>query len=125
RAARAAANLDRGGLATDPLQMSGITPFALIANGTGVPWAEIPEWPAEEFVRVTADELRRGARLCAWFSVPEGVAVRLVAVVAFDADTTLAVGRSVPIAGSYPALTVLNTQAHLFEREVWEQHGLK
>jgi len=45
-------------------------------------------------------------------------------VVAFDADNTLAVGRSAPVRGGYPALTLRRPEAHLFEREVWEQHGL-
>ncbi len=104
--------------------MSTSTPFALLANGTSLPWAEIPSWPAAEFVRATAAELNRGARLCAWFGVPEGSGTCLVAVLAFDVDNTLAAGRSLPFAGSYPALTTCNPQAHLFEREVWEQHGL-
>lgn len=112
--------------------MSTATSFALLANATSLPWADIPEWPVADFVRATAAELDRGGRLSAWFGVPEpstplrpgGNAVRLVAVVAFDADNTLAVGRSAPATGSYPSLTVTHPQAHLFEREVWEQHGL-
>ena len=106
--------------------MSDATAFALLPNATSIPWREIPEWPAEELVRCTAAELDRGARLCSWFAVPERsgdeAAVRLVAVLAFDADNTLAVGRSTPVAGAYPALTATHAQAHLFEREVWEQH---
>jgi len=104
--------------------MSSASPFALLANGTALPWVEVPEWPAAELVRRTAGELDRGARLCAWFGVPEGVTARLVAVIAFDADNTLAAARSTPVAGAYPALTAAQPQAHLFEREVWEQHGL-
>ena len=42
----------------------------------------------------------------------------------FDADNTLAVGRSPPARGSYPALTPEHPQAHLFERELFEQHAL-
>jgi Ni,Fe-hydrogenase III large subunit len=98
--------------------------FALLSNASALRWAELPEWPAEEFVRATAAELDRGARLCAWFGVPEGSAARLVAVIAFDADSTLAVARSAPLSGNYPSLTPLHPQAHLFEREVWEQHGI-
>ncbi|MFI5357144.1 MAG: NADH-quinone oxidoreductase subunit C [Opitutales bacterium] len=105
--------------------MSSTTPFALLANASGLPWADVPEWPVAELVRATAADLARGARLSAWFGVPEGGAMRLVAVLAFDADNTLAVGRSAPFMGSYPALTALHPQAHLFEREVWEQHGLE
>jgi Ni,Fe-hydrogenase III large subunit len=98
--------------------------FLLLGNGTSVPWADVPEWPADEFVTATAAELERGGRLCAWFGVPENAATRLVAVIAFDAENTLAVGRSKPVVKSYPSLTVRHPQAHLFEREVWEQHGL-
>jgi Ni,Fe-hydrogenase III large subunit len=104
--------------------VSATTPFALLANATSIHWAEVPAWPAAEFVRATATELNRGARLCAWFGVPEGSNTCLVAVLAFDADNTLAVGRSNSFTGNYPALTVTHPQAHLFEREVWEQHGL-
>ncbi len=104
--------------------MSASTPFALLANATSVSWPDIPEWAPADFVRATASELDRGARLCAWFGVPEHASARLVAVLAFDADNTLAIGRSTPFTGAYPALTTTNPQAHLFEREVWEQHGL-
>ena len=114
--------------------MSATTTFALLANATTLPWAEVPEWPVTEFVEATATELGRGARLCSWFGVPEGGGVRLVAVLAFDADNTLAVGRSTvvepegsmpfAVANCYPSLTARHAQAHLFEREVWEQHGL-
>ena len=104
--------------------MNDLTSFATLANGTSIPWARVPEWTAGELVRRTGDELDRGGRLCAWFGVREGGGVRLAAVVAFDADNTLAVARSVLVIGSYPALTAAQHQTHLFEREVWEQHGL-
>lgn len=104
--------------------MSATTPFALLANATSLPWAEIPAWSVASFVRATAAELQRGARLCSWFGVPEDGGVSLIAVLAFDADNTLAVGRSTAVTGSYPSLTASHPQAHLFEREVWEQHGI-
>lgn len=105
--------------------MSAHTPFALLANANTLPLREIPEWSAAEFIGNTAAELSRGARLCAWFGVPERNGTRLIAVIAFDADNTLAVARSAPFSGDYPSLTVSHPQAHLFEREVFEQHGLK
>jgi Ni,Fe-hydrogenase III large subunit len=105
--------------------MSDTTSLALFANATCLPWADVPEWPAEELARVVGTELNRGARLCAWFGVAEPKGTRLVAVIAFDADNTLAAGSSTPFNGSYPSLTVAHPQAHLFEREVYEQHGLR
>lgn len=104
--------------------MSDSTPFALLPNAASIPWTEISVWPSAEFVEVTATELGRGARLCAWFGVPDGRRTSIVAVLAFDADNALAVGRSEPLVGEYPALTLIHSQAHLFERELWEQHGL-
>jgi Ni,Fe-hydrogenase III large subunit len=98
--------------------------FSFVTNGTSLPWAAIPEWAGTEFVAATASELDRGGRLCAWFGVPQPEGTHLVAVVAFDAENTLAVGRTSPLVGEYPALTRQYPQAHLFEREVWEQHGL-
>ncbi len=98
--------------------------FLLMSNGTSVPWAQVPEWPVAEFISATAAELERGGRLCAWFGVPANSGTHLVAVIAFDSENTLAVGRSAPGAKSYPSLTLQHPQAHLFEREVWEQHGL-
>jgi Ni,Fe-hydrogenase III large subunit len=98
--------------------------FALLANGSALPWADVPERRIAEFVRQTGDELDRGARLCAWFGVPDSGGTRIVAVLAYDADNTLAVGRSLPVSSRYEALTPTHPQAHLFERELWEQHGL-
>jgi Ni,Fe-hydrogenase III large subunit len=98
--------------------------FAPIANAGGIPWEDIPELPAGELVRSTSERLTKGGRLSAWFGVPEGEGVRIVAVLAFDADNELAVARSRPIAGGYPSLTQFHPQAHMFERELCEQHGL-
>lgn len=98
--------------------------FAFLANASSLPWAEVPVAPVAELVRATTTELDRGARLCAWFGVPEGTGTCLLAVLAFDADNTLAVGRSTAFTGAYPSLTRTHPQAHLFEREVWEQHGV-
>ena len=107
-----------------PNSMSASTPFVLLANATSIDWADVPARPVVELVRVTGEELTRGARLCALFGVPSGPDTRLVAVLAFDADNTLAVASSTAFNGSYPSLTATHPQAHLFERELWEQHGV-
>jgi Ni,Fe-hydrogenase III large subunit len=104
--------------------MSPAPRFALLANGAARTWDEVPEWPVDELVRTTGAELTGGGRLASWFGVPEGDALRLVAVIAYDAGNTLGVGRSAPFRGGYPALTRTHAEAHLFEREAWEQHGV-
>ena len=98
--------------------------FALLPNASSVPWTEVPCGPADEFVAAAAEELGRGARLCSFFAMPEGEATCLVAVLAYDADNTLAVGRSTAFSGGFPSLTVTCPQAHLFEREIFEQHAI-
>jgi Ni,Fe-hydrogenase III large subunit len=106
--------------------MSRSSKFMLLANGESVPWADIPEWRVEDFVGATAAELNRGARLVSWFGVPEGDhGLRLLAVLAYDADNMLGVGRSQPARERIESLTPRYPQAHLFEREVFEQHGLR
>lgn len=113
--------------------MSTSAPFASMTNASALPWAAVPELPLENFVNATAAELDRGGRLCAWFGVNEPLGstnpgaggTRVVAIIAYDADNTLAVGRSTASVGGYPALTVTHPQAHLFERELWEQHSLE
>jgi Ni,Fe-hydrogenase III large subunit len=104
--------------------MSTASPFVLMGNGSNYPWNEVPEWPVAELVQLTGKELDRGGRLCAWFGVPENYGTRVAAVIAFDADNTLALARSTPTKGDYPSLTVTHPQAHLFERELWEQYAL-
>lgn len=98
--------------------------FLPLGNGTSLPWSDLPEAPPAEFVDATHEALASGARLCAWFGVPDPGGTRLVAILAHDADNTLAAGRSRPLAGEYPSLTSRQPQAHLFERELWEQHAL-
>ncbi|MFA7343521.1 MAG: hypothetical protein WC003_04380 [Terrimicrobiaceae bacterium] len=99
-------------------------PFALLSNASSLPWEEVPRLPVDGFVKATAEELGRNARLCSLFAMPDGTGTCLVAVLAFDADNTLAVGRSAAFSGGYPSLTARHPQAHLFEREIREQHGL-
>jgi Ni,Fe-hydrogenase III large subunit len=98
--------------------------FAPIVPGEILRWRDVPAWPAEAFVDAAAEELAHGARLCAWFGVDDDRGVSLVALLAYDAENTLAVGRSECVEACYPALTPRHAQAHLFEREVWEQHGI-
>lgn len=104
--------------------MNTLAPFFNFSNGTCLPWASIPVFSSTKLMRVTGELLERGARLCSWFGIPEQDKVVLVSILAMDSESTLAVARSEPVNGSYPSLTPKYPQAHLFEREVWEQHGL-
>ncbi len=104
--------------------MNTLAPFFSFPNASRISWASVPVFSITKLVRVTGELLDRGARICSWFGVPERDETVLVAVLAMDAESVLGVARSEPISGSYPSLTPRYPQAHLFEREVWEQHGL-
>lgn len=94
-------------------------------NGGCVPLAEMVPCPPADLVGEVTGELARGGRLCAWFGVRSADGVSLVAVVAHDRDGVLLVGRSLPTRAAFPALTARHAQAHLFEREIHEQHGFE
>ena len=96
--------------------MTDLTPLALLSNGASLPWGEVPSFPVHELVDVLAADLERGGRLCSFFGVPADSGTELVAVVAFDADSLLAIGRSQPFQGAFPSLTPRHPQAHLFEQ---------
>ena len=102
-------------------------PFLLTGNATATPWSEVPELPLQQLADATSEALAEGARLCAWFGVaePGESATRVVCVVADDFGNTLGIARSLPARTGYPSLTLRHPQAHLFERELFEQHGLR
>lgn len=104
--------------------MNTLAPFFSFTNASRISWASVPVFSVTKLVRLTSEMLESGARLCSWFGVPDHDGTILVAVLALDSESILGVARSEPISGSYPSLTPKHPEAHLFEREVWEQHGL-
>lgn len=99
--------------------------FVRIPNGGATPVSRLPEWRVADLRDASAAELDRGARLCAWFGVAEGSGTRVVSVLAYDAVGELGLAWSAPCRGQYPSLTASHPQAHLFERELWEQFGVE
>ncbi len=98
--------------------------FVGVGNGGAVSLADVPERDVTDLVEATVGRVARGGRVCAWFGVTEGPHTRIIAVVAHDARSEVVVSRSEPVRGAYGALTPRCPQAHLFERELCEQHGL-
>ena len=105
--------------------MSG-SPFARIRNGGALPLAKLPEADFDAFRGALLAELAAGRRLVSFFAAPvEGAAAELWAVVAEDGAGTLAIARTTLVDARFPSLTPAAPQAHLFEREMAEQLGLK
>ncbi|MBI5608757.1 MAG: NADH-quinone oxidoreductase subunit C [Deltaproteobacteria bacterium] len=98
---------------------------ALLCNPAAIAWDAVPCRPVADLVSETAAALQTGARLCAWFGVPDGANTVLVAVLAFDAQHQVGIARSEPHRGPLPSLTAQHPQAQAFEREVFEQYGLE
>lgn len=104
--------------------MSGV--FVRIRNGGALPLAKLPEADFDAFRGALLGELAAGKRLVAFFAAPvDGAAAELWAVVAADGPGTLAIARTRLPDDRFPSLTPAAPQAHLFEREMAEQLGLK
>jgi Ni,Fe-hydrogenase III large subunit len=98
-----------------------VTHFRSTRNAIAVPRAEVPELSVIEWSELVVGS---GARLAALFGEPlaEG-ATRLWAVLAFDSEGALGLSTT-QVNGAYPALTPDLFQAHLFERALFEDHGV-
>ena len=110
-----------------------MTPFATLSNASSVSWDAIPQETPENMCSSIAEALANGARICSFFGLPSdnsiplnsgSKTIELVAVLAYDAEDALSVIRSMPFSGSFPSLTPDHPQAHLFERLIFEEHGL-
>ncbi len=84
----------------------------------------IPVLTAEDFRMAVANAVDQGARLVAFFAAPTvGGATRLYAILAWDGRSCLQALATDPGFG-YPSLTPICPQAHWFEREIFEVHGI-
>ncbi len=92
-------------------------------NGGKIPLSQIPVLTVSEFRQNILDAVSKGARISALFGSPAGENVRLIAVLAWR-DTGSLSALSAPVQKQYPALTPDCPQAHLFEREIFEQFNV-
>ena len=101
--------------------------FVKVRNPEAVPLSAVPERSFDLFRGGILEEVGKGNRIASLFGLPGGSPeeVVLVAVLADDADGQLLVGRSRLEGDDYPALTPLCPEAHLFEREMAEQLGIR
>jgi Ni,Fe-hydrogenase III large subunit len=98
-----------------------------LANGTAVPWQDVPRTSLPDLHDAVAIALGEELRLCSMFVVHRSgeSTPRLVAVLADDAQGLLRIGTAPIVGTTFPALTPHCPQAHLFEREIQEQFGLR
>ena len=104
--------------------MSSLSRFALIRNGESFKISQIPEVPISDFRADILKMASSGKRLCALILNGKGKnPTGLLSVLSDDAEGKLYLNSSEPVS-SYPALTPDLPQAHLFEREIYENSGI-
>ncbi len=104
-----------------------MTPPISIRNGTMITLAELPFQEFAGFQRQIEQALAYGQRLAALFGVPEWEpgqgGLRLIAVLSHAPEGRL-LALSTRVQARYPSLTPACPQAHGFEREIFETHGV-
>lgn len=100
----------------------GLIPFH---NGEPLEWSALAALPIGRFRDTVVEEVAGGRRLAAFFGLRENRRrVRLIAVLADDQNGVL-YALCAGVEDSFPALTPACPQAHLFEREIHEQLGVR
>ena len=101
--------------------------FAETTNGGSLDIHSIPQLGIDDFREAMIEAMSDGARLAMLFGsqTSDRQAVELFAVLADDDRSRLGIVRCMVSGDSYPSLTPHCPQAHLFEREIAEQFGLK
>jgi len=101
--------------------------FLRMKNGEAAPLGRLPEWPAEDFHRRALEAIGGGLRISAYFAAtrPGEDQASLLLVLADDRRGDLYAARARMLGESFPSLTPSAPQAHLFEREIFEQAGLR
>lgn len=92
----------------------------VLFNGRAIHQADIPLLSWKAFSRTLVENCRNGARLVSLFGAIVDNKNRLYAVLADDDQATLQVFAAL-VKNSFPSLTPECSQAHLFEREIFEQ----
>ena len=107
--------------------MNGPAGFAETHNGKALPWREVPVQSLAAFQDGLEQAIDGEMRLCALFAMRRDGEQdpRLVAVLADDAGGRLLLGSAFVAGSTFQALTQRCPQAHLFEREIHEQYGLR
>lgn len=96
-----------------------------IQNGVALAHDAVPRVALAELQAALREGARREERVAALFGVAEPGGVALCAVLVSDRNGELRIGWSEPLGESFPSLTPSLPQVQLFEREIFEQHGLR
>jgi Ni,Fe-hydrogenase III large subunit len=105
--------------------MTGVTDFLPLHDGQAVARRDVPELPSAAFRRGILDAAADGGSVAALFGdAPDGTVI-LYAILADPAAGLLYAARTRLDGDAFPSLTPDCPQAHLFEREIAEQFGVR
>ncbi|MBP7864716.1 MAG: NADH-quinone oxidoreductase subunit C [Acidobacteria bacterium] len=97
-----------------------------IRNQERAPWRDVPVADPADLASDLVEKGDAGHRVVAFFGLREAGGVRLVAVTADDDRSLLhAASAKIPDGGAFPSATPGNPAVHLFEREIFEQFGVR
>jgi Ni,Fe-hydrogenase III large subunit len=109
-----------------------VTSLVRTRNAVTLELKQLPRLPIEAFQTLVRTSLQGGARVAAFFGLPEDrlsrgarlPGLRLLAVLADDREGTLSLC-SANVRDAFPSLTPEFPQLHRFEREIYEQWGVE
>jgi len=99
-------------------------PVAYIFNGQVLDRTDVPVMPVTRLRRMTIDHVSGGGSISALFAVPQGDRFRMHTVLCDPEREELAV-LAADVDNAYPALTPDCWAANWFEREIFEQCGVR
>jgi Ni,Fe-hydrogenase III large subunit len=94
-------------------------------NGQAVPLDRIPRHDLESFQRIARQAIDRGQRVASFFGTKTGAGLDLTMVLANDAESQLNLLATRVEGDSFPSMTPDCNSLHLFEREIFEQFGVR
>lgn len=115
-----------------PVSQAGVAPQAQVlqvGNAQAVPLDRVPTVTMDAFRRLAIGGTNQQKRIVSLFGVPEsepssGTRLRLYLILADDARSKIEVTSTCLTGDDYPSITQKCPQAHLFEREIAELHGV-
>jgi Ni,Fe-hydrogenase III large subunit len=103
-----------------------MTVFATLRNGQSLPRSQVPALDFAAFREAILMRVDHGERVAAFFGdAPTAGVVDLYVVLADSVTALLRVAYSRLSGPSFPSLTPACPQVHLFEREIFEQFGVR
>lgn len=99
--------------------------FIELGNARAVDRAAVPVLSGEDFRTGIIQAVGDGLRIASFFGLKNGDITQLIAVLADDSNARLHAAATDLSGQDLPCITAQVPQAHLFEREIAEQFGLK